>query len=345
MDIDAMSHAAAPTSLSLAFANRRPDEATLFALVAGLLDPLEDFHRSGHIHGNVSPAGVLWNDHGKPSLGPPGEPPQMAADGSLRLQVQPGFSPLEAYLRHGAVGPACDLYGLGAVIYWLMTGEPPAEAPRRARDNAPLAVPAGSYSAAWNPLLAALLALDPDQRPHDVADLRGRLAALQAVLTARGSGSPTAPYRPDGQRLEQVRTALTQHLVGPVATAVINQALRKSADWAAFCTAVATHIDNEKLRDKFLAGFLVADSAATPSMTSPVPASAFPPDLLTALEGELKNILGAVAPIVIRRAAGKTQQRHELLTLIAAEVDNPQRARQFLAWAEAQFGMRPDGKD
>lgn len=42
-----------------------------------------------------------------------------------------GYAPLEHYLPHQQLTPATDIYSLSAIFYYLLTGEPPLEAPLR----------------------------------------------------------------------------------------------------------------------------------------------------------------------------------------------------------------------
>ena len=47
-----------------------------------------------------------------------------------------GYAPLEQYHAHGKQGPWSDLYALGGVMYWMITGSKPVEAAARVRKDA-----------------------------------------------------------------------------------------------------------------------------------------------------------------------------------------------------------------
>ncbi len=110
-------------------------------------------HSRGLLHGDLKPANVMLAPFGETLVldwglarrfdgtqEPPADDPEMAprepgteGQGVVVSQVSgtPGFmSPEQAAGRGARVGPASDIYSLGASLYFLLTGRPPFPAPR-----------------------------------------------------------------------------------------------------------------------------------------------------------------------------------------------------------------------
>src|SRR5262249_61936716 len=91
---------------------------------------------------------------------------------------------------HGAVdvGPASDLYSLGSVAYFLLTGRPPLFGPNLGKLHAYQPVkfkPPSAYNSAIAPdlegVILRLLANDPADRHASAADADAALAACAAA--------------------------------------------------------------------------------------------------------------------------------------------------------------------
>lgn len=158
--------------------HRRPlDRNLMLAIVRPLLDGLEAIHERGFLHRDVKPSNIYIRDDGQPVLLDFGAARRFnGSDNTMTAIVTPGFAPFEQYHSHGHQGPWSDIYSMGAVMYWLVTGQRPVEAAARVHSD-PL-VPAarladhGTFGAS---LLRAIdWALEPDgaKRPRSVADFR-----------------------------------------------------------------------------------------------------------------------------------------------------------------------------
>src|SRR6202171_1111841 len=160
---------------------QRPlSEAYLRAFLMPLLDGLEVVHQAGYTHRDVKPG----NSYVREDL-----TPVLLDFGSARMQasehtavVSPGFAPFEQYHAQGNQGPWSDLYALGGVLYWMVTGNRPHEAIARAReDSMPSALQVGDRDVYGVELLAAIdWALTPheNERPQSVAEWREALLGI-----------------------------------------------------------------------------------------------------------------------------------------------------------------------
>lgn len=114
---------------------KRLDQTLLSHLLQQALQALSVLHSQGVLHRDVSPDNFLIDDRDHLTLidfgaacGMQGETD--TALGAM-LSVKDGYSPHEFYQPDMPQRMSCDLYALGATLYFLVTGAPPADAQRR----------------------------------------------------------------------------------------------------------------------------------------------------------------------------------------------------------------------
>ncbi len=88
----------------------------------------------GVVHRDLSPANVLMAADGTPKITDFGLAKLLIGGGSMRtatgeLLGTPSYmAPEQAGSRDGEIGPATDVYALGAILYEMLTGRPPFKA-------------------------------------------------------------------------------------------------------------------------------------------------------------------------------------------------------------------------
>jgi eukaryotic-like serine/threonine-protein kinase len=103
------------------------------AFMATVADAIEYAHQCGVIHRDLKPGNILLDLKGNPRVTDFGLAKTIQGDsgltGSGQITGTPSYMPPEqAGGRRGEVGPAADVYALGATLYCAVTGRPPFQA-------------------------------------------------------------------------------------------------------------------------------------------------------------------------------------------------------------------------
>src|SRR5580700_8766764 len=192
-------------SLADAVAQRGPlPAASVLMLAAGLAEGVSAIHSAGVIHRDLKPSNVLLA-HDGPRVIDFGI--SVAAETSPLTRTglligSPGYMSPEQ-LEGREVGPASDIFSLGAVLAFAATGEAPfgnGSAPTLAYRAVYRQVNLDRVPAEVRGLIDRCLAKDPGQRPT-ARDLMFAADGSRTVTSVRLSPSaPPAPGRPGGQQ-------------------------------------------------------------------------------------------------------------------------------------------------
>ena len=152
-------------------------------LVEPIFDALTLLHAQNVIHRDVSPDNILMRGNGAPVLLDLGAA-RLVIGGmtqALTTILKPGYAPIEQYVDDGTMrqGPWTDVYGLGAVLYYLLTGAAPPQAvarmitdPLRNTLASSAKIPVAPY---FMDALVNALAVRPEDRYQSVDELRDGL--------------------------------------------------------------------------------------------------------------------------------------------------------------------------
>lgn len=124
-------------SLAALLEEREFAESEALGLVTCLALALQHAHDAGVIHRDIKPANIVIDRQGTPWLLDFGVAKILGSGISLTLPGTtvgtPAYMSPEQAMGKSDIGPAADIYSLGAVLYELLTANPPYEGPNPVR--------------------------------------------------------------------------------------------------------------------------------------------------------------------------------------------------------------------
>ncbi|MBX3212265.1 MAG: protein kinase [Labilithrix sp.] len=200
-------------------------------IAIAVLSALGEAHRLGIIHRDIKPANVLFDDAGVTRLGDFGVAhlSDLSATATAGVIGTLGYmSPEQREGRPASV--KSDLFGVGAILWEMLTGERPSGAPRAGLTAPPgstlrsetgvdepppssaggegLVRPSGAHrdlDARHDAVVFSLVADDPDERPLDTFAARKALASLPWPSSVERVAVPRRTEKPPSERPSAVR--------------------------------------------------------------------------------------------------------------------------------------------
>jgi serine/threonine protein kinase len=185
-----------------------PDETWLRELVSSLLGALEVLHEASCYHRDIAPDNILILHDGRPLLLDFGAARHVIGERTQQLTaiLKPAFAPIEQYAEatHLQQGPWTDLYALGAVVRFCITGHSPMPSTVRAMHDdmeslanevraLALEYPGLHYSAPFLTAIDWALAVRPADRPQSVQEFREALSRPFVMPAVRAPAQTVAP--------------------------------------------------------------------------------------------------------------------------------------------------------
>ncbi|MFK7857709.1 MAG: serine/threonine protein kinase [Granulosicoccus sp.] len=203
-------------------------ESVLKTIIGPVLDGLEEVHCHGFIHRDIKPANVLVRENGSPVLLDFGSARLAVAQNTdiLTAMVTVGFAPLEQYSGlDDQQGPWTDVYALGAVLYYAVTGKAPPDSTLRGAavlnekvdPYLPLSqlVPEG-YSRSFCDAVDWALQFKVSARPQSLAEWRLRLFEDDSLNKPLSESAPISAVTDTADRVEVIPA--TEPIQAPVSS-------------------------------------------------------------------------------------------------------------------------------
>ena len=156
-------------------------------------DALGHAHERGIVHCDLKPANLLLDEGGRLRVTDFGLARSLAEDTAWAAEVEgtaPFMAPEQASRCWGPIDPRTDVYGLGAVLFALLTGRPPVVG-RRLPDvlaevisATPVIAPARlrpGLSESVDALCRKCLAKRPEERFQTVQEVRSALGEADTI--------------------------------------------------------------------------------------------------------------------------------------------------------------------
>ena len=194
--------------------NHSTGENWIRSLLVESVKGLAVVHEASILHRDIKPSNIYIREDDSPVLLDFGSARYALCGQTMSLTsiVSPGYAPFEQYLSDGDQGPWTDFYGLGATLYWVITGNKPTDATARMAavaegredPNVPLSHCAeATYSQALLECIDWMLEPNTENRPQTAQSIMHRVQGMSqpgmSTVSVPVSIDPVATTTPAGR--------------------------------------------------------------------------------------------------------------------------------------------------
>lgn len=167
----------------------QPDQRRSAQLMIEIARAVQHAHQRGVLHRDLKPANVLIDEAGHPLLTDLGLAKQLDSDTAITqtglVLGSPGFMSPEQAAGQTDVTTAADVYAMGAMLYWLVSGQPPItgqsafDVVRKTIEHEPESIRQlrGDADRDLNLICLKALQKDPEKRYQSAEQFAGELQA------------------------------------------------------------------------------------------------------------------------------------------------------------------------
>jgi len=180
----------------------RMDPALATEIMLRVLDGLREVHGAGYLHRDIKPSNIYLTEAGRPILIDFGAARLALGEQSRSLSVvlTEGYAPYEQYRRRGSHGPHTDVYGCGATLYRMVTGQKPASAADRVVEDElrPAHEARPAVGEALSAAIEEAMAVRPAERTAFATAMHGQLQEALSELSFTTGRESTADTEGEG---------------------------------------------------------------------------------------------------------------------------------------------------
>lgn len=180
-------------------------------------------HSGEVLHRDISPDNVMLCRDGSVKLIDFGAARQFLADGSAGYTVimKTGFSPAEQYLQNSDTDIRVDIYSVGTLMYYALTGKVPKSPYKRMENDSEFAEkPDDADNGLWS-VIGKAAAIKPSERFGSAEELRSALTKLDLNATAIAVPEDYNSFKKSGAEYEKPDKRLSKVLSGAIAVCAV----------------------------------------------------------------------------------------------------------------------------